>query len=278
MMKFYIVDDDITIVKVLQNIIEDRDLGEVIGCKTDAEKSIQEILLKKPDIVLIDLLMPEKDGIEIVNEIKSRNCDIRFIMISQVSSKSMIGVAYNAGIEFFINKPINIVEVTKVIKKVSEKIEMDRTILKIKDMFQFADINPNIQKPDTKIQSIKTILSRLGIFGEKGGRDILKICEYVIDKGEKRFNYSINEICEILDDNPRSMQQRIRRTVNRALTNIASLGIEDFMNDAFVDYSNTLFNFEEVKAEMDHIRGKKTTGGKISIKKFIAGILTQGEL
>ena len=277
-MKFYILDDDITIIKVLKNIIEERDLGEVIGYTTNSQESIQDILLKKPDIVLIDLLMPDKDGIDIVNEIKSSNLDISFIMISQVSSKHMVGEAYNSEIEFFISKPINIIEVTKVIKKVSEKIYVNRTLLKIKDMFQFAENNTYNQKNDTRMQKIKTILNKMGVLGENGGRDILKICEYVIDKEEKRLNYTINEICELLDENARSMQQRIRRTIGRALINIASIGIEDYMNEIFVEYSNSLFNFEEVKAEMDYIRGKKTSGGKINIKKFITGLLTQSEL
>lgn len=277
-MKFYILDDDITIIKVLKNIIEERDLGEVIGYTTNSQESIQDILLKKPDIVLIDLLMPDKDGIDIVNEIKSSNLDISFIMISQVSSKHMVGEAYNSEIEFFISKPINIIEVTNVIKKVSEKIYVNRTLLKIKDMFQFAENSTYNQKNDTRMQKIKTILNKMGVLGENGGRDILKICEYVIDKEEKRLNYTINEICELLDENARSMQQRIRRTIGRALINIASIGIEDYMNEIFVEYSNSLFNFEEVKAEMDYIRGKKTSGGKINIKKFITGLLTQSEL
>ncbi len=277
-MKFYIIDDDITIVKIIQNIIEEKGLGEVIGYTTKPEESVQEILLKKPDIVIIDLLMSEKGGVDIVNEIKASSMDIRFIMISQVSSKHMIGEAYNAGIEFFINKPINIVEVTNVIRRVSEKIKMDRTILKIKDMFRFDDKPANTQKPDNKIKNIRTILSKLGVLSEKGGRDILRICEYVIKKDDRGFSYSINEICELLDENPKSMQQRIRRTVGKALTNIASLGIEDYMNDIFSNYSYSLFSFEDVKAEMDYIRGKKTSRGKINIKKFIIGILNQSEL
>lgn len=277
-MKFYLLDDDIAIIKVIQNIIEEKGLGEVVGYTTNPEESVQEIILKRPDIVIIDLLMPEKDGVDVVKKIKVSGMDIRFIMISQVSSKHMIGEAYNSGIEFFINKPINIVEVTNVVKNVSEKIEMDRTILKIKDMFQGVDKPGNTRKPDTRMQKIKTILSKLGVLSEKGGRDIMKICECVITRDDRGFNYSINEICELLGENPKSTQQRIRRTVGKALTNIASIGIEDYMNDTFVNYSNSLFSFEDVKAEMDYIRGKKTAGGKINIKKFITGILNQSEL
>jgi len=51
------------------------------------------------------------------------------------------------------------------------------------------------------------------------------------------------------------------------------LGIEDFMNETFTAYSSTLFPFEEIRAEMDHIRGKRRYGGKVSIKKFIDSLM-----
>ena len=38
-------------------------------------------------------------------------------------------------------------------------------------------------------------------------------------------------------------------------------------------YSSTLFPFEEIRAEMDHIRGKRRYGGKVSIKKFIDSLM-----
>lgn len=66
----------------------------------------------------------------------------------------------------------------------------------------------------------------------------------------------------------------MRRAINVAMTNIASLGIEDYMNETFVEYSNTLFNFEQIKREMDYIRGKSYEKGSINMKKFISGVCT----
>ena len=110
-MKFYILDDLISSVKVMSNIIESSNLGEIIGTNTNSEKGVAEILAKKPDIVLVDLLMPVKDGITVVNEVREVNPDISFIMVSQVVDKNMISDAYNAGIEFFITKPNNRIEI-----------------------------------------------------------------------------------------------------------------------------------------------------------------------
>lgn len=278
MVNFYIVDDDISIVKILENIIEDKNLGEVIGYSLGGEKCIYDIILKKPSIVIIDLLMPEKDGIEIVKEIKKIRQDIKFIMISQVSSKDMIAKAYTQGVEFFISKPINIIEVVGVINNIKEKIEMEKTLNNIKSMFSDLNLNKYDARNNSNISNIRFILSKLGIAGEMGSKDIIKVCEYLINKGEKHLNYKISEICKTLSDNPKAMEQRIRRAINKALSNIASLGIEDYMNDYFSTYSNSLFNFEDVKAEMDCIRGKNTSGGKISVKKFIEGLLIQNEM
>ena len=69
------------------------------------------------------------------------------------------------------------------------------------------------------------------------------------------------------------MEQRIRRAIAQGMSNLAHLGIEDFMNDTFTRYSGSLFTIEEIKAEMDFVRGKRTRGGKVSVKKFIDGLL-----
>ena len=61
------------------------------------------------------------------------------------------------------------------------------------------------------------------------------------------------------------------------MSNLAHLGIEDFMNETFSTYSGTLFPFEEIRAEMDFIRGKRKYGGKISIKKFIDSLTVAAE-
>jgi two-component system response regulator YcbB len=45
------------------------------------------------------------------------------------------------------------------------------------------------------------------------------------------------------------------------------------MNEIFISYSNSIYNFEDVKAEMDYIRGKSKSRGKVNIKKFIDGLM-----
>lgn len=134
-MKMYIVEDDDNIINILERIIEDKNLGQIVGKSNDGKKGLEEILLLKPDIVLVDLLMPGMDGISLTRKVKALEPNIQYIMISQVSSKDMIAKAYESGIEYYISKPINAIEVETVIKKVKEKMNMKQKLDTIQSLF-----------------------------------------------------------------------------------------------------------------------------------------------
>lgn len=283
-MKIYIIDDDISVIKMLENIIEDFDLGSVCGYSLNGNDCIEEISALSPNIVLIDLLMHGKDGISVVKELSNINSDLNFIMISQVSSKDLIGKAYAAGVDFYINKPINSIEVKTVINNVAEKIKYKNTIQNIKSIFindsehnMLSAIQNNEDITKSKLKKVQFTLNKLGMTGEKGSSDIISICKYLIDKNLCMSDTSLIELSQIFNVNSKSMEQRIRRAVAKGMTNIAHLGIEDNLNEIFIMYSNSLFNFEEIKAEMDLIRGKSSYSGKVNIRKFIDGLIINAE-
>jgi len=276
-MRFYIVDDDINVVKILKNIIEQKTLGEVVGFAYDGEAAVEEIKQYQPDIVLIDYLMPNKDGRSVVGAIKKSFEDIHFIVISQVSDKDMISDIYEAGISFYIQKPLNIIEIERVIYSVKKVVEATRTIQGIKSMLNISPEKIVSDKPHKDhLRNIKLILSHLGILGEKGSYDIVDICEKALEEGlSSKLN--INSLYQHLEDDTKVIKQRIRRSIYIGLTNIANLGLEDYMNDYFVRYANSLYDFESVKAEMDYIRKKRSHGGKVNINKFIECLLIISE-
>lgn len=289
---FYIVDDDKAIQKILRKIIMEKSLGSIIGMSENGRTAIEEIKTLKPDIVLIDLLMPEIDGIEVVLALKSMGCESAFIMISQVDSKKMISRAYSEGIEFYINKPINVVEVVSVIKSVQEKCKMAKVIQTFENAMK--SINglrqeqqvKKAEAPDGRTK-VKKVLAQLGILGEAGCQDIIEIVLWLKAKGLSDHGaeqmYKLSEAYNHLKNkyereqrvqiNTGAIEQRIRRAIKSALKNLANLGIEDYYDDIFVKYSAALFDFSEVRKEMDFERGKNRYGGTINVKKFIEGII-----
>ncbi len=275
-MTFYLVDDDSSVLRVLENIIEEFDLGDVVGMAKDSEKALVQIPNLKPSIVVVDMLMPNMDGCALVKALKDGLPDTRFVMLSQVSSKNIISKAYDCGVEFFISKPVNQIEIRNVLGNIKEKLEMERTFKMIEGMFNKGDKHASTKMPDQltdQVKKIKIIFSKLGIMGEKGGEDLIQICSYMLENNLKTFDFKVRDICDELCDNPKAMEQRLRRAINRGLINLANLGIEDYMNENFIRFSSTLYDFENVKAEMDFVRGKRESGGKISVRKFIDNLI-----
>lgn len=270
-MKIYILDDDINVIKVLENIIISENVGNVVGYNTESKVGLEEIKKIQPDIVLVDLLMGELDGINLIEKTKTsvQNDEIKFIMISQVIAKDMVSKAYEAGVEFFINKPINKIEVKNIIEKVSNMIEKEKQFDSIKQILNNEMIKES-KNADFNREKLLSILNDIGISGKKGSKEIVKICEMIITQNMRDF--SLNELYKYFEK-PNVVRQRIRRAVAKGLQNIASLGIEDFMNIKFNRYSNNLYEFYNVKMEMDHLRGKNKNGGKISVKDFIKNLI-----
>ncbi|HYF83301.1 MAG TPA: response regulator [Clostridia bacterium] len=294
MSSFIVIDDDITVRRVLTSIIEQYNLG-VVCAEADNGLLGEEIILRhKPDIVMIDLLLPLQDGISIIKKVKSLNARSIFIMISQVSDKDMIAKAYEYGIEFFISKPINVIEVVNVIKKVKEYVALKKTFKAIESTVMNLGISSGEncdKKADTAKRALNQIMADLGILGDLGSRDIMKICTILSEDAELEEALEETQLSELLKllqskystegrgsaSDFKAIEMRMRRTVGKAMKNIAAMGIEDFSNDKFILYSSSLFDYADVKAEMDYIRGKAKYSGKINIKSFLKRLLVMLE-
>lgn len=274
-MKIYIAEDDLSVISVLEDIVDTCSLGRICGASGEMPPDAQTIAALRPDIILVDFLMPEKDGVQLVKELRAMGVTARCIMLSQVSSKELVGKAYDAGIDFFISKPINFVEVKSVIENVKRQIENDRKLSSIQKLFNSGAnaVEDADARAQQRLRRLQVILNQLGISSEKGSEDIIALCLYLEDCALSLTSSNIGQLCSALSDAPKTMEQRVRRAIAKAMTNIAHMGLEDYSNEIFTRYGGSLFTFEELRAEMDNIRGRSSKGGKSNVKKFLDGML-----
>lgn len=276
-MRIYLIDDDSAVLSVLRLLIEDGGLGTVAGSSQSASDALEDLRTCNADIVLVDLLMPEMDGITFVQRAKRQFPELHFVMLSQVTSKDMVGEAYTAGVDFFISKPVNGIELTGVLTKVNELLTMERTMRQVRSLMQ-------LDRPDAKpqpsaaaaaqtlegpeLEKLKTVLQRLGLSGDPAYADLLQLVGYLATQGRSE-QMTVAQLCGRFSLSPKAMEQRIRRAAAAGMTNLASLGIEDYANDVFTEYAGTLFNFEQVRKEMNCIRGKSSEHGRVSVRRFL---------
>lgn len=268
---------------MLKNIIVEGELGMVIGEADSGTSALTPILTIQPDVVLIDLLMPELDGIETMEQLINKGFKGSFIMISQVVNKEMVGEAYEKGVEFFIHKPINRLEVQSVLKKTAEQHQLKNSLFAIKASLAMFEQDKTISKQQSIKDIVLSILNEMGVIAEAGSEDIVALMEMLMTKGNdasqlpplkelyearaKEIKFSPKEI----QKECKAIEQRIRRTITAAVHHLASLGSIDYTNPEFEYYAPRFFDLQEIRSYMIHMEEKGVGPIKVKInnKKFL---------
>lgn len=118
--KILIGDDSILARKQLKDAIRSFGGNNFIEA-TNGQDVIDLFKSEKPDLVLLDIVMPVKDGITAVNEIIQADSDACIIMVSSVGTQSHLKMALEAGAADFIQKPFDNDQLRDIIIKRFER-------------------------------------------------------------------------------------------------------------------------------------------------------------
>lgn len=282
--RFLIVDDEPAAVRMLEWVIEERGVGAVAGTATDGLSGERAALSLRPDVVLLDLLMPGQDGLEMMQSLKQKGFNGAFVMISQVTAKDLVGSAYDLGAEYFIHKPLHLPEVLAVLNRVSESLRLRSALQSVQ-----ASLAPLAGRTASSGESLRrtarSLLADLGILGEAGGADLTLIPALPGFGLLRSGRYELNQIYTMLAEHyqtkapegkapgAKAVEQRIRRAAAAGQVHMAALGLEDYNDPRFERLAATFFDFTEVRQEMVRLKSGKGSGGRVNLKKFLDAFL-----
>lgn len=127
MLKVLLVDDEPNVRQGVKMMIPWAEIGcEVIGEADDGDEGLSRIMNMNPDIVVADIKMPGKSGIEMTQAAKQMGFKGKVIILSGYSDFSYAKEAIALGVEAFILKPVDEDELTEAIKAAGEKILKER--------------------------------------------------------------------------------------------------------------------------------------------------------
>ncbi len=117
MAKVLVADDSAFMRKILKNILVKAGHTDVVET-ADGEETVKKYNSEKPDLVLLDIIMEKKDGIEALKEIKAKDKGAKVVMVSAVGQEQMVKEAMELGANDFIVKPFDSSKVADTVKKV----------------------------------------------------------------------------------------------------------------------------------------------------------------
>ncbi len=109
--------DDAAFMRMMLKQLLSKNGYEVVGEAENGAKGIEKYLELKPDLTLMDVTMPEMDGISAVREIKKLDENARVVMVTAMGQQAMVISAIEAGAWDFVVKPFKPERVLEAVQK-----------------------------------------------------------------------------------------------------------------------------------------------------------------
>lgn len=107
----YVVDDSLEMIHVMKEAFSKSDAYQIIGSATNGEQCIRELHGKHVDVLLLDLIMPKKDGISVLADLKKHKIEVDHVICTTPFVNDLIvSQVQNYGIDYILMKPFEIEE------------------------------------------------------------------------------------------------------------------------------------------------------------------------
>jgi DNA-binding NtrC family response regulator len=148
--KILIIDDDENIRKVLQTILEDE--GYTVDTADTAKKGIERTEKNFYNLALIDVRLPDMEGIELLTKLRDTKPKIRKVIVTGYPTLQNAVAAVNKGADGYVMKPFDVEKILATIKEQLKKQEEEKTFSEEK-IAQF--IETRVKELDSEDETVR---------------------------------------------------------------------------------------------------------------------------
>jgi DNA-binding response OmpR family regulator len=101
-----IVEDNLSMLRGLKDNFELK--GYIVKTATDGETGLKAVMTEKPDLIILDIMLPKMNGYEVCSHIRKKNLDIPIIMLTAKDQEKDVVLGLNLGADDYVTKPFSI--------------------------------------------------------------------------------------------------------------------------------------------------------------------------
>ena len=152
-MKILIIEDEYNLADAISSMLTSKNY--MVDIATDGENGLYEALTDIYDLILLDVMLPHKNGFEILKELKSENISSKVIMLTAKSSIDDKMNGFNNGADDYLTKPFHMDELLARVNIQLRKDDINNDVLKYEDLE--LNIKKLILKNTTNNQEVSVI-------------------------------------------------------------------------------------------------------------------------
>lgn len=229
--KVLIVDDNKRIVELLKEAVTKEEGMTVAGTAGDGEEALKMIHLYKPDVVLLDLIMPKIDGLGVMERIKSSSMEKipKIIVVSAVSQESVTENAFELGAAYYILKPFDTKVVISRIMAVVLAGESDTRVINT-----VLSRQRNSQNKINNLESdVTNIIHEIGVPAHIKGYQYLRDAIIMSVNDDEMLGSITKRLYPTIAKKNKTTSSRVERAIRHAIEVAWSRGKMDTIEELF---------------------------------------------
>ena len=163
-----VADDNREFSATLVNYLSNESDMEVVAVARDGNEAYENIINTKPDIAILDIIMPHLDGLGVLEKLNESNMDKKpmCIILSAVGQDKITQKAINLGAQYYIVKPFDISVLVKRIKEIKyyQPTQFKNNYISREIKAQYIDISPEDKKNEENLEALVTnVIHEVGV-------------------------------------------------------------------------------------------------------------------
>jgi len=116
--RVFIAEDQTILRDLIRRVLENYPQVTVVGTSGDGQEAYQECLELQPDVIILDIMLPYLNGVEVLRRLKTKSPQTRILVFSEACSRNVIKQAVEAGVDAFVEKDVELSELERAVDRV----------------------------------------------------------------------------------------------------------------------------------------------------------------
>ena len=118
--KVILADDHQNVLKSISNLLNNSPIIDVLDTAENGEKALKLTQSAGPDVLVLDIDMPELNGLQVLARLRSSKAEVKTLILSNYDDPSIVRAAFAGGARGYVLKNRAVTDLVKAIKKVKE--------------------------------------------------------------------------------------------------------------------------------------------------------------